>query len=110
METVPTYQFTADDYKWLEHLQQEGYVVVKDVLSPEQVIEARKLLWDGIEDLVTGVKRDNLETWEQWNLDRTGLIPELAQSEGQWFVRGVDKVKQVFAHISFKALRAGYGW
>lgn len=100
MEEKPDYQFALDDPQWETYLEDNGYVVVKAVASPEEVEKAKDLFWKHFEAR-NGVKRDDITTWANWNTDRRGIITNALtiQSEGAWFIRGLPKVKSVFQKI-----------
>jgi len=92
-----------DSKKWLKHLQERGYVVLKSVASIEDVETAKGLLWHDIE-LLTGATRENMDTWEFASstsefASTTGLYGDLAQSTGAWFIRGLADIKRAFGMI-----------
>ena len=35
--------------KWVNYLEKEGVVVVRNVVTPEEVLQARSLFWDYLE-------------------------------------------------------------
>jgi len=78
------YHFNLEDPEWMEYLKSFGYVVVKNVASPEEVTKASSLLRRDLENV---------------NIPPRGLIASLAQSEGAWSIRGLKQVKEVFAKI-----------
>lgn len=93
------FRFALEDPKWLEYLQANGYVVIKQTMSPEEVARARDLIWTDIEHTNAGVTRDDVGTWNSVAPAQTGLIANLAQSAGTWFVRGIPRIKSAFARI-----------
>ena len=86
------------------HLESEGYVVLKQVLSDVEAAEVVDLTWEYMAALGTGVDRADVATWgnERWPFSvEGGIMPALwvGQSAPQWRVRGAPKVKQAFAAI-----------
>ena len=77
----------------------------KDILSPAEVDETISKQWDFMEALGTGVDRNDPATWdhEQWypGGPGSGIMGNfgVGQNSAMWHVRGVPKVKQVFADI-----------
>ena len=49
---------STDTTNWLQHLQYHGVVVVKNVLTPNEVQHARSKYWDKIESVSPMIKRD----------------------------------------------------
>ena len=80
-------------------------MVYKDILSPAEVDETISKQWDFMEALGTGVDRNDPATWdhEQWypGGPGSGIMGNfgVGQNSAMWHVRGVPKVKQVFADI-----------
>lgn len=87
-----------DETGWLDQLQNHGYVVIRGVGSPEQVAEAKELLWQGIEERHKDTDRKVPQTWK-FPLNSPGIVPWLAQSAGAWAVRGWPSLKRVFQQI-----------
>lgn len=100
METTSTYRFSLEDRGWQTYLENNGYVVVKAVVGPEEVERARDLFWNHFEEN-NGVKRDDLDSWQNWTTDRRGIITNASviQCAGAWYVRGLPQVKAVFQEI-----------
>jgi len=100
-----TNQFAfSDSHKWLEHLHDHGYVVVKNVVLPEEVSTAKSLLWDWLESLGSGIKRDDIRTWKDSNWPGATFAGFMSTYGGghcqaAWYLRGLPKVNQTFAHI-----------
>lgn len=95
----PTYSFDlADETRWLKHLQDHGFVVLKEVADADQVNEAKSLLWDAISERHEQVNKQDPDTWN-FRCNAPGIIPWLAQSAGAWAVRGWPGVKNAFAQI-----------
>ncbi|KAJ8599244.1 hypothetical protein CTAYLR_006218 [Chrysophaeum taylorii] len=94
------YSFALEDLAWVEHLRDEGYAVVEGVAALSEVAEAKRLLWRSIEE-ITAAKEKDIKTWDDddWRLPASGLMPELAQSAGAWFLRGLPRVRSAFSMI-----------
>eukprot|EP01130_Rhizamoeba_saxonica_P007129 TRINITY_DN2867_c0_g1_i3.p1 TRINITY_DN2867_c0_g1~~TRINITY_DN2867_c0_g1_i3.p1 ORF type:complete len:317 (+),score=48.15 TRINITY_DN2867_c0_g1_i3:26-952(+) len=95
------YWFELDDQEnWMEYLNEQGYVVLKQVASTLQVETAIDLYWHHYQQLLD-VDRNNIDTWQDWYLDRRGIQTKgpTIQSEAAWFIRGLPNVKQAFATI-----------
>eukprot|EP00913_Durusdinium_trenchii_P012394 g11635.t1 len=91
---------------FLQHLEEEGYAVVADVLSEQDIGHARSLLWDFLEALPqTRVRRDDVKSWgckRDWLPDeRNGILNGFGfgQSDFMWFLRLRPKVKDAFAAV-----------
>ena len=114
METIvsKTYKSVAvaDKEVWLNELEENGFTVVSAVASEEDVKEARKLMWDWLEGLETGIIRDNSSTWtnDAWpdwpcrpwlkkygSCKRNGAVHQ----GPTWFLRGLPSLKKVFSQI-----------
>jgi len=88
----------------LEELRRDGYVVLPQVLTENEVNEARGLLWDWLESLGSGISRHDSSTWSDvnWPGDfSTGITTSYgaAQSKAAWFVRGIPAVKEAFRRV-----------
>lgn len=94
----PDYSFDLDDMRWLHHLREEGYCVVRSVASKADIDEAKDLLWHDI-TAAHGALRGAPSTWGGFWLSRTGLMAHLAQSLGAWFVRGLPGIKTTFERV-----------
>lgn len=86
------------------NLQNEGWTIVKNVLSAEEVNQARSYFWDWLESLGSDIDRNDLDTWsdDNWPGDVTpGFISShgIAQSQFTWFVRSRPKVCEAFSKI-----------
>eukprot|EP01102_Stenamoeba_stenopodia_P001492 TRINITY_DN1129_c0_g3_i1.p1 TRINITY_DN1129_c0_g3~~TRINITY_DN1129_c0_g3_i1.p1 ORF type:complete len:374 (-),score=90.89 TRINITY_DN1129_c0_g3_i1:129-1250(-) len=88
----------------LQFLRDNGYVVYRDVISPDEVQEGLKLLWDFLEGMGTGIKRDDPSTWgdDRWPPGgRTGVIYThyVGQSPFLWTMRAKPKIGQLYSQI-----------
>lgn len=95
-----SYSFELADSTWVTFLEKHGYVVVKSVVSEEDVSIAKSLLWDDLEG-AEGISRNDPSTWTRrtWRLSRTGLVGSLAQTCGPWHIRGLPTIREVFQRI-----------
>jgi hypothetical protein len=104
METVEKkkldYQFNFDE-DWLTYLEENGYVVIKEVANKEEVEKSINLFWEHFEKHHPGVSRDKPETWVDWRVDMRGIVCDgnLIQSEAAWFIRGLPLIKKIFSKI-----------
>lgn len=48
---------------WLEHLESRGFVILRNIMSPSEITQAKSLFWDHIEGIFPGVDRSNMDTW-----------------------------------------------
>ena len=61
----------------------KGYAIVT-VMSPEEADKYASMVWDDLEALGTGIKRDNPSTWKEgWPQTTHGLIQN--QGSGLWY-------------------------
>ena len=56
-------RFAAGSQESLDHLESEGFVVIKSALSPGEAEHALGLTWDYLEGLGTGIDRSDMSTW-----------------------------------------------
>ncbi len=97
-------RFEAGSTESVEYLEQQGYVVIADVLDTEQTATALDLTWQFLEGLGTGIDRDDPHTWsdDRWPIAvHGGIIPGqgIGQSAAQWFIRSAPAVKDAFASV-----------
>lgn len=72
----------------VQQLMLKGFCIVKGVLTPKQVLEARDHMWTDSESLGTGIDRNDPSTWNRadaWPSTAHGLI----QNAGWGLFRGV---------------------
>jgi len=75
---LPTPRFEVGSQEGLDYLNQKGYVVLKNVASPDDCKHATGLLWRFLEQLPYGIHKANIDTWEKFpyhGWDSTGIIP-----------------------------------
>eukprot|EP00967_Tisochrysis_lutea_P046618 scaffold56645_cov35-Tisochrysis_lutea.AAC.1 len=101
----PSYSFKLQDVTlWRSHLAEEGFVVLRGVLSPQECEKAVSLIWDWLEGLGSGLKRADLASWtkDAWpGHQRFGFFTTHGggQSEGAWYVRSRPAVVRAFAGV-----------
>lgn len=89
----------ADVDAWMENLNSKGYVVIKAVANTTEVETIKALLWKDLELMHLGLRRSEPDSWHLLKDPPFGLCGDLAQSQGQWYLRGIPKVKGVFERI-----------
>ena len=97
-------RFKAGSEEALEYLDEEGFVVFANVLDSIQTDKALSLMWDYLEELGTGIDRNDKDTWSDkyWpTAVHGGILPSygVGHSKMQWYIRDVDEVKTCFASI-----------
>lgn len=104
----PTYvhveRFPVGSAESVAYLEEHGYVVVADALTGKECEKALALTWDYLEQLGTGVDRNDWTTWDddRWpTVVHGGILPGhgIGHSEAQWFIRGIPNVKKTFAAV-----------
>jgi hypothetical protein len=99
-EYVTAARFEPDDPLALRHLEEEGYTIIKSVLSGAEVEHALELLWAWLAGLGTGIERGLPETWGGEANDAVftdaGVIATngAIHSRVAWFCRDRPRVKQ----------------
>ena len=51
-----------DEETWKSELEREGFTVIRAVAGEEEVDKARSLVWEWLESLGTGIKREEPDT------------------------------------------------
>lgn len=103
-EYVHVPRFDAGSPESVKYLDEQGFVVIAGVLDDEQTSHALDLTWTFLEELNTGIDRDDPSTWsdDRWPVNvHGGIIPSqgVGHSAAQWFIRSARGVKQAFAAI-----------
>lgn len=107
LDTSVSARFAWDDPKMLEHLDSEGYVVVKQVADKEELDRAEELLWHFMSDNA-GWKRRDPTTWTDASLTKcsanglaNGIVNKCGagQSDLSWLVRTNANVRRVFESV-----------
>lgn len=98
-------RFDVDDLKFLEYLEEYGYVVIKGVASASDVAAAHDALWEFLQP-ACGMKKEDPSTWTDFKFHQIGS-PDMGilhsnginHSAYLWKARLLPKVRQAFASI-----------
>ena len=85
----------------VEFLRHHGYAVFKDVATSNQVSRAIDLMWDYLESLSVGIRRDTPHTWDNIPANEYGILLQfgIGQSDAMWYIRTLPIVHKVFAAV-----------
>ncbi|CAF0729747.1 unnamed protein product [Adineta steineri] len=106
--TTPTERFSLEDdealKKGLTYLNENGYVVISDVMNQDEINESKNLLWKYLADFSNGtIQRDQPETWSSnWpSFGTHGVISGdgIGQSDFMWNIRSNPQVKKFYARL-----------
>jgi hypothetical protein len=94
-----TFDFDAKS-EWRTFLSENGFVVLRNVATKQQVNGAVDAFWTFFER-EHDVDRHDVETWKQWHVDSRGIVVDGAaiQCSAAWSIRALPKVKEAFAQI-----------
>ncbi|CAF1044398.1 unnamed protein product [Adineta steineri] len=102
-------RFTVNDaeqiQQGIEHLNEHGYAVFSNVLSPNEITLNIDLLWEHFESLLPPyfIKRDDAKTWDDaWpGIPEFGILSDdgFGHSQFIWSIRGNPNVKKIFTEI-----------
>ena len=97
-------RWDPQDPKMSDYMDENGFAVVANALSGEETNTAIGLIWDYLEELGTGINRDDVATWDddRWpTAVHGGILPSygVGHSEMQWYLRDIDNVSKCFASI-----------
>jgi hypothetical protein len=97
-------RFAPGDAEALSYLDEQGFVVFANALSSGEADQAMSMLWDYLEELGTGVDRNNSNTWDddRWPTAVHGaILPSIGigHCAAQWFIRDVANVKRCFSQV-----------
>jgi len=97
-------RFSVDDPDGYIYLEENGYVVFKDVATEAQIELGKNLAWDYLEGLSVGISRHDEKTWntQHWpDPFGNGIVAAdgVGHCELLWMVRGIPEVKKIFATI-----------
>ena len=100
-------RFAPGSAEAADYLTEHGFVVIRQVLSDQECRQALDLLWDGLEELGSGIDRHDVNTWtnDRWpgqgqtGSGLTGVRGDygFTHCPAAWFVRGVPAVKESFS-------------
>jgi hypothetical protein len=102
VDVTPSPRFEASDPGLADYFSENGYVVVKNVASPEEVEAATELLWEFL--ATVGVDKEDQSTWtfpDSLGYADLGIM----NSEGFnhspccWKIRQLSKVHEAYAQI-----------
>jgi len=85
-------------------LKENGYVVIRDILSDSEFETGLNLFWEMMAQLNPSIKRNDYTTWtnKEWpGRFSDGIINQdgVCQSEFTWFNRTLPKYMQIFQHL-----------
>ncbi len=90
-------EFLAPRGAAFEHLEAEGYVVLKSMLQESECQHVLSLMWTELEQRGTGIVRGCPETWGGDNARWFGN--QWGHSDAKWWVRGQPQFKRVWQRI-----------
>ena len=87
----------------LSKLETDGYCVVPNILTSDKCDEYITQIWDWLENLGTGIDRNDKSTWnsEKWPPNIHGIIQQLRAGQEQfaWDIRCEQNVIDIFEKI-----------
>jgi hypothetical protein len=107
LDASPSERFELGDPAAMKHLEEQGYVVIKEVADRHQLERAEELLWEFL-GTHAGWKSGEPESWTDEGLQRcsangiaNGIINKrgAGQSELNWYIRTLPRVREVFEHV-----------
>eukprot|EP00928_Gymnodinium_smaydae_P042611 TRINITY_DN28665_c0_g1_i1.p1 TRINITY_DN28665_c0_g1~~TRINITY_DN28665_c0_g1_i1.p1 ORF type:complete len:419 (-),score=55.62 TRINITY_DN28665_c0_g1_i1:289-1491(-) len=105
LDTTPCRRFNIEDPSWLEHLDAEGFVVIADVASSDELRHSEGLLWSFLEEHTTW-RRSDADTWSDVSFERIGSVQNgivngagMGQSDFLWHLRTLPTVRKAFELI-----------
>ena len=100
-----THRFDATDPEMKEYLKEHGYVVIKEILTKEEIEISINLLWEFLYEKCQ-MERNDPTTWTDENFSkigdsRTGILgfSGINQSKFLWYLRLIPKVKLAFQNL-----------
>lgn len=97
-------RFDAGSQASIDFLDEQGYVIIRNALTEQEANQAVGMLWDYLENLGTGIDRNDIHTWDddRWpTAVHGGILPSygIGHSAAQWFIRDIPAVAQSFAAV-----------
>lgn len=96
-------QINENSPQWLNKLNNDGYCVIPNILTTQECDLTITKIWDWLEDLNTGIDRNDKDTWisENWPFSTKGIIQHLrvGHEEFVWDIRTHPNVFNVFKKI-----------
>lgn len=93
----------SDDVNWKNHLNNNGYVVVSNVMNDKDCNDNISRIWDWLEGLGSGIDRNNPNTWknDRWPQNIHGIIQhyKVGQSQFVWDIRCNKNIINIFEKI-----------
>jgi ectoine hydroxylase-related dioxygenase (phytanoyl-CoA dioxygenase family) len=102
---MQAYRFAFEDSNaWKTYLDENGFVVIKQVADTNHIAKATDLMWQFLEALETGIDRHNPNTWinNNWPMAfATGIISQhgIGQSDFMWYCRLIPGIRRIFETI-----------
>mmetsp|Transcript_19863 Transcript_19863/g.25688 ORF Transcript_19863/g.25688 Transcript_19863/m.25688 type:complete len:327 (+) Transcript_19863:93-1073(+) len=109
-DKIPSFEL-SEISEAMKYLEGNGYVVIRNILSEEEIHHGKSLFWDFLETIPERcgtneeyARRNDITSWtdRNWPGDpRTGIISSYGagQSPFSWFLRTRPKVRQVFSKL-----------
>ena len=94
----------SNKYCWEKHLDEEGYVVIQNILDQTQIDIGLDLFWKDWMTVSPNFKKDNIKTWTSFNspmLFGKGIagFNNFGQSDFCWHIRLQEKIIEIFKLI-----------
>lgn len=85
----------------LQEIEEKGYTVVKNVLSPQAAFGYYHRFWNWLEYLKPGLTREDPETWKQKPFNLHGILQyyKIGHAQFIWDLRCEEAVMDVFAKL-----------
>ncbi len=101
--TPPTYNKLAIA-DWLEYLETEGYVVIHDILTPQQISTAKQLFWKDWCTVSPGFDCNDTSTWSintapMMFAKGQAVFNGFGQSDFMWYLRTQPEIIALFEEI-----------
>ena len=97
------YDISEKEY-WIDHLDKEGYVVIKDILNDEKYDESLNLFKKDWNQVSPNFDFENKKTWNIKNTPMMfgkgmAVFNGFGQSDFMWSLRTNEKIKNIFTSI-----------
>ncbi|UJR29197.1 hypothetical protein I4U23_010411 [Adineta vaga] len=106
--TTPSARFSVTNSDTLtaglDYLDENGYVVISDIMNSDEINQNKDLLWKFLENVSNNtIQRNNSQTWNNdWpSSGKHGVISGngIGQSDFLWNVRSNPEIRKVFTQI-----------
>lgn len=98
-------RYNINDPLLLEYLQKNGYVIIKDILTLEEIQFSKELLWEFLNEKCQ-MNQNDISTWTDENFAKlgdstTGILAfsGINHSKFLWYLRTRPNVKRIFEII-----------